>query len=246
MVAVAVDHWINHHPMSDYDPENRLFSVIIPTLNESTSLTHAVKELLASVENQSQLEIILCDGGSDDGSLKQVQQFPLTIVHAEKGRAKQMNAGARQGSGEWLVFLHADTRLPNNWMNLIQRCEGDWGRFDVQLSGQHWLFRVIEKFMNWRSQKTSIATGDQVLFFNRKFFYRLGGFPEIPLMEDIAISKLARKFSAANCIAQPVITSSRRWEKNGILRTIVLMWSLRLAYWLGIKPDRLHRKYYSS
>ncbi len=246
MAAVAVERWIKHHPMPDDDPENRLFSVIIPTLNESTSLTHALKELLASIESQSQVEIILCDGGSDDDSLKQVQQFPVTLVNAEKGRALQMNAGAQQATGEWLVFLHADTRLPKNWMNLIQGCEGDWGRFNVQLSGQHWLLRIVEKSMNWRSQKTSIATGDQVLFFRSGFFHELGGFPEIPLMEDIAISKLARKFTAVNCIAQPVITSSRRWEKNGILRTIVLMWSLRLAYWLGIKPDRLHRIYYSS
>ncbi len=218
----------------------------MPTLNESITLTHSVTKLLESIESHAQVEIILSDGGSDDNSLKQVQHFPITIVNSKKGRALQMNAGARQANGEWLLFLHADTRLPDNWMQLIHNCKGNWGRFNVQLSGRHWLFRVIEKAMNWRSQKTSIATGDQVLFFRRNFFHQLEGFPEIPLMEDIAISKLARKFIAANCIAQPVITSSRRWEKNGILRTIILMWSLRLAYWLGIKPERLHRIYYSS
>ncbi len=246
MAAAAVEPWIKRHPMSDDDPKNRLFSVIIPTLNESTSLKQALQELLASIENPSQVEIILSDGGSNDDSLKLVQQSRVTIVNSKKGRALQMNTGAQQATGEWLVFLHADTRLPDHWMNLIQRCEGDWGRFDVRLSGQHWLLRIVEKAMNLRSRKTSIATGDQVLFFRRRFFHELGGFPEIPLMEDIAISKLARKLIAANCIAEPVITSSRRWEKNGILRTIVLMWCLRLAFWMGIKPDRLHRIYYSS
>ncbi|MBT6703678.1 MAG: glycosyltransferase family 2 protein [Gammaproteobacteria bacterium] len=222
------------------------FSVIIPTLNESTSLVHSLKELLTTIENPSQVEIILCDGGSDDDSLQRVKQFPLTILNSPKGRALQMNAGAQQAKGDWLVFLHADTRLPENWMELIQHCKGEWGRFDVRLSGHHWLFRIIEKAMNLRSRKTSIATGDQVLFFKPAFFQKLGGFPEIPLMEDIAISKLARTFCLASCIPQQVITSSRRWEKNGILRTVALMWFLRLAYWVGTKPDKLHRLYYSS
>ncbi len=222
------------------------FSIIIPTLNESTSLVHSLKELLTTIENPSQVEIILCDGGSDDDSLQQVKQFPLTILNSPKGRALQMNAGAQQAKGDWLVFLHADTHLPENWMDLIQHCKGEWGRFDVRLSGHHWLFRIIEKAMNLRSRKTSIVTGDQVLFFKPAFFQKLGGFPEIPLMEDIAISKLARTFCLASCISQQVITSSRRWEKNGILRTVALMWFLRLAYWMGTKPDKLHRLYYSS
>ena len=222
------------------------FSVIIPTLNESASLTCSLKALLTTIENPSQVEIILCDGGSDDDSLQLVKHFPLTILDSAKGRALQMNTGAQQAKGDWLVFLHADTRLPENWMELIQHCKGEWGRFDIRLSGHHWLFRIIEKAMNLRSRKTSIATGDQVLFFRQAFFHKLGGFPKIPLMEDIAISKLARTFSLASCIPQQVITSSRRWEKNGILRTVALMWFLRLAYWMGTKPDKLHRLYYSS
>ena len=221
------------------------FSIIIPTYNEAAALPFALKELLSSIQYLSQVEIIICDGGSTDDSQNQARQFPVTFLKSAKGRALQMNNGALQAMGDWLIFLHADTRLPKNWMSLINQSNADWGRFDVRLSGRHWLFRVIEKAINIRSRKTSVATGDQALFFRREFFDELGGFPEIPLMEDIAISKMARNHSAANCIAQQVITSSRRWEKNGILRTVILMWFLRLAYWLGINPARLHRLYYS-
>lgn len=221
------------------------FSIIIPTLNEAGTLNFALKDLLTSIQYMSQVEIILSDGGSKDDSLQLAQHFPVIIIKSSPGRARQMNAGAHQGMGEWLVFLHADTRLPCDWMQLIQQCEAPWGRFDVRLSGRHWMFRVIEKAINLRSRKTAVATGDQGLFFRRDFFNQIGGFPDIPLMEDIAISKAARKRHPPACISQPVITSSRRWEKNGIVRTIFLMWFLRFSYWLGIKPDALHRMYYS-
>lgn len=221
------------------------FSIIIPTFNEATALPHALKDLLASIEYLSQCEIIICDGGSADDTQILAKQFPVSVLNTAKGRALQMNAGARQAMGDWLVFLHADTRLPKEWMSHINQCKGPWGRFDLLLSGRHWLFRIIEKAINLRSRKTSVATGDQVLFFRRDFFQSLGGFPEIPLMEDIAISKLARQQAAAKCIPERVITSSRRWEKNGILKTVILMWFLRLAFWIGVKPDKLHRLYYS-
>lgn len=220
------------------------YSVIIPTLNESLALRDALKELLSCIKDGSQVEIIVCDGGSQDDTLQLARQFPVVTYNTQAGRAMQMNEGAKHASGDWLLFLHADTHLPVNWMQLIDECDAGWGRFDVRLSGRHWLFRVIEKAMNLRSCKTAVATGDQALFFGRDFFNQLGGFPNIPLMEDIAISKKARNLQPPACIEQPVITSSRRWEKNGIIRTIVLMWFLRLAYWVGIKPDTLYRLYY--
>lgn len=235
--AVAVrEHWIS---------KTIRYSVIIPTLNESLALSDALKNLLSRILYPSQLEIIVCDGGSEDDTLQQAGQFPVSIHNTTAGRALQMNEGARHASGDWLLFLHADTRLPANWMQLIDQCDADWGRFDVRLSGRHWLFRVIEKAMNLRSCKTAVATGDQAMFFHHDFFNQLDGFPQIPLMEDIALSKKARSLQPPACIQQPVITSSRRWEKNGIIRTMVLMWFLRLAYWAGIKPDTLHRLYYS-
>ena len=222
------------------------FSIIIPTLNESGNLHHALEQLLSSVEYLSQVEIIISDGGSSDDTTQVAAQFPVSLINAPKGRASQMNAAAQHSIGEWLVFLHADTRLPEQWMSLIKHCESPWGRFDIRLSGSHWMLRIIEQAINLRSRKTSIATGDQALFFRRDFFNQLGGYPDIPLMEDIAISSQARKISAAACIRQPAITSSRRWEQKGIVRTMLLMWTLRLAYWLGIKPHTLHRFYYAS
>lgn len=222
-----------------------LFSIIIPTLNESETLILSLENLLATSNFKSQAEIIICDGGSNDGSQKQVQQFSVVTLNTAKGRAVQMNAGAQQAQGDWLIFLHADTHLPEDWMTLIQQCNAKWGRFDVRLSGHHWLFRWIEKGINLRSRKTSVATGDQVLFFQRDFFLKIGCFPDISLMEDIAITKKARKVSAPANIQQAVITSSRRWEKHGIIRTILLMWFLRFAYWIGVKPNTLQRFYNS-
>ncbi len=220
------------------------FSIIIPTLNESSNLCYALEQLLDSIECLSEVEIMISDGGSSDDTIQLATQYPVKLINAAKGRARQMNAGAQHSTGDWLVFLHADTRLPDNWMALIARTESTWGRFDIRLSGSHWMLRIIEKAINLRSRKTSIATGDQALFFQRDFFNQLGGFPDIPLMEDIAMSSQARKISTPACIRQVAITSSRRWEQNGILRTILLMWMIRFAYWLGIKPDTLRRIYY--
>lgn len=221
------------------------FSIIIPCLNEAGSLNHALNHLLSSIQDLSEVEIIVCDGGSVDETLQQAGNYPVLVLNACTGRALQMNTGAQKASGKWLLFLHSDTQLPNNWMHLVEQCQSDWGRFDVRLSGHHRLFRIIEKAMNLRSRITSVATGDQVLFFRRDFYTQLGGFPEIPLMEDIAMSKKARLSTSPCCIREPVITSSRRWEQKGILRTILLMWSLRFAYWIGIRPETLHRWYYS-
>jgi len=152
-------------------------SIIIPTFNEATSLSITLDQLIASTGKLAAVEIIICDGGSKDDTLNQASQFPAIILNTQKGRAVQMNAGAQQAKGDWLIFLHADTRLPQNWIKLILLCKTAWGRFDVQLSGQHWLFRLIEKAINIRSCKTSVATGDQALFFRRDFFNQLGGFP---------------------------------------------------------------------
>ncbi len=226
-------------------PVRPSFSIIIPTLNEADGITATLQATLDSRPN-SVPQIIISDAGSQDATLQQAQAFPVRIVNSEPGRARQMNAGAALASGDWLLFLHADTRLPADWQKLISQCNADWGRFDVRLDGQHWSFRIIEKMMNWRSCVSAVATGDQAMFMRRDFFHRLGGFPEIPLMEDIALSKRARRHSRPACLQPPVITSARRWQKNGILRTILLMWSLRLAYWLGVKPATLHKIYYKK
>ncbi len=221
------------------------FTIVIPTFNESATLAYSLKALIDDIDYLSEIEIIVSDGGSSDDTCAQANRFPVMLVHSEKGRAVQMNTGADKALGEYLLFLHADTRLPHGWQNLITSHTADWGFFQVRLSGAQRLLRVVEKLMNYRSRTTAIATGDQAMFFRREFFQRLGGFPTIPLMEDIAMSKLARAQAAPACIDTAVITSSRRWEHKGIVRTILLMWWLRFAYWLGMSPQRLHRWYYS-
>ena len=158
-----------------------------------------------------------------------------------------MNAGAERARGDILLFLHADTRLPKDAMSLmlegLQQTDKCWGRFDVKLSGLQPLLRLVERLINLRSRLTGIATGDQAMFIRRARFDVIDGFPEIPLMEDISISQRLKFYSDPLCLKQQVITSSRRWEQNGIIRTILLMWRLRLAYYLGADPATLARQY---
>jgi rSAM/selenodomain-associated transferase 2 len=157
-----------------------------------------------------------------------------------------MNYGAQRNTSNVVVFLHFDTCLPNNWFELIKESvrEGAlWGRFDIRLDASGFMFRVIEKFMNYRTALTNIATGDQTIFVRSDVFNLVGGYPEISLMEDIAFTANLRIISSAKCIKHPVVTSARRWKKNGVLRTVFLMWSFRLAYWLGISPERLAHWY---
>lgn len=173
------------------------------------------------------------------------QQAADTVIVSKPGRAIQMNSGAELATGDVLLFLHADTILPDDVDDVISAIDGDqfWGRFDVRLSGQQFIFRVIESMMNLRSRLTSVATGDQAIFIHRTLFDRIAGFSEIPLMEDIEISKRLRKISKPLCMKQKVITSSRRWQDKGIVRTILLMWKLRLYYFFGMSPERISRMY---
>lgn len=220
------------------------FSIIIPSLNESTGIGQTLDNVFTTTDS-TEIEVLVSDGGSTDGTLDIARQHPVTVLCGASGRAAQMNRAAQQARGDWLIFLHADTTLPDNWMPSITQSGSQWGRFNVRLSGSQWLLRVVETSMNLRSCLTSVATGDQAMFFKRQFFEEIGGFPPMPLMEDVAISKQARKQHKPACIKQPVITSSRRWEENGILRTVLYMWYLRLAYWSGVKAEKLHKLYYS-
>ena len=158
-----------------------------------------------------------------------------------------MNTGAEHADDDVLLFLHADTVLPEKACSIIADVIGEgmeWGRFDVRLSGKSWLFRIIEKMMNWRSCLTSIATGDQAIFVRKALFLDVGGYPGIQLMEDIALSRKLRNHSKPACLKECVTTSSRKWESNGILRTVFLMWRLRLMYSLGVSANKLAKQYY--
>ena len=223
-----------------------IVSIVIPTLNESARVESTLRPL--QVVRQSGHEVVVVDGGSDDGTRDRVVGKADTIIDGPRGRALQLNVGARASRGDVLLFLHADTFVPPTAIQVIRdefpSSQRVWGRFDVRLSGSHVMLRVVENLMNVRSRLSGIATGDHAIFVKRETFERIGGYPEIPLMEDIAISRRLKRESRPFCCTQRVVTSSRRWEEKGILKTILLMWRLRLAYALGADPRDLARSYY--
>lgn len=226
------------------------FSVIIPVLNEAAQIESRLKSL-QNLRQQGH-ELILVDGGSSDHSADLAQRFVDQVVVTNRGRALQMNAGAAAASGDWLLFLHLDTQLPEPSADLFadlfaDRIAGsghEWGWFDVRLSNPRWPYRIIAWHMNRRARLTRVCTGDQAMFIRRSVFAALGGFPELPLMEDVAISKQLRRRHAPLVLPGPAVTSARRWERHGVLRTVLLMWWLRLLYWLGVSPGRLVDLYY--
>lgn len=219
-------------------------SIIVPVLNEADGIAGFL-QALAPLRSQG-VELILVDGGSSDGSLALALPWADAVIATAKGRAVQMNAGAAVASGEALLFLHADTWLPANAIEAIRSAleQGAcWGRFDVCIEGRSAWLRVLSFFMNWRSRLTGIATGDQAIFVTRQAFHSVGAFPVIDLMEDIALSTALKKLARPCCLSLRVRTSGRRWERNGLVRTMVLMWRLRLAYFLGADPNRLAHRY---
>ena len=220
-------------------------SIIIPVYNESSNLEQLTSQISRLEANGH--EVIVVDGGSQDATFDGLARVCKTVLRSAKGRAAQMNTGARHASGDVLVFLHADTILPDHAETLIEAGiqQRPWGRFNVAFSSKRNVFALIGFMMNLRSCITGIATGDLCMFIKRDLFERLGGYAEIPLMEDVELSQRLKKLSRPFCISAKVITSSRRWEEKGIIQTVFLMWSLRLAYFFGVSPQRLHKHYYS-
>jgi rSAM/selenodomain-associated transferase 2 len=215
-------------------------SIIVPALNEAAGIGHSL-EALAPLRARGH-EVIVADGGSEDRTRELAAALADRVLVAPRGRARQMNAGAAAAAGEALVFLHADTRLPpdaDRWIAQALK-RHSWGRFDVRIDSVHPLLRVVACAMSLRSRLTGIATGDQAIFVRRADF---AGFPEIALMEDIAFSTAMKRRSPPACLRERVTTSGRRWERGGVLRTVLLMWRLRLAYYMGASPDELARRY---
>ncbi|HET6762450.1 MAG TPA: TIGR04283 family arsenosugar biosynthesis glycosyltransferase [Longimicrobiaceae bacterium] len=220
-------------------------SIIVPTLNEAAGIVETLGALQPL--RARGVEVVVTDGGSADGTAELARSLADAVVEAPRGRASQQNAGAERASGAVLLFLHADTRLPDVADALVlgglERGGRGWGRFDVRLTGRAPMLRVVERMISARSRLSGIATGDQAIFVRRDWFQRAGGFPAIPLMEDVALSRALKAMGPPLCIRTPVVTSSRRWETRGVWRTIVLMWRLRWAYWRGVDPAVLAERY---
>lgn len=222
-------------------------SIVIPVFNDANHL----KALLIELQylRQCAIEIIVADGGSIDNSILVAQSLADRLVSCSASRGRQMNLGAREAKGDYILFLHCDSQLPKSLTPLVdewQRQDAQWGFFRLRLDCHEWPYRMISAAINRRSGLTGVSTGDQCQFFKRDFFNQINGFDDIPLMEDVAISKRARRVSSAYREKSVAVTSARRWKKNGWVRTVVLMWSFRLAYCLGVSSEYLGKLYYSK
>ena len=220
-------------------------SIIMPVLDEGEGIA-ATLDALGDLRALG-AEVIVVDGGSRDATIQRARLRTDRVLSAPRGRALQMNAGAAKATGDVLLFLHADTRLPRHAdlvvLSGLERSGRAWGRFDVKIEGRSPLLVLVGWLMNLRSRLTGIATGDQAIFVRRDTFQAIGGFAEIPLMEDVALCKRLKRVSRPLCLSERVVTSGRRWEKNGVLNSIILMWRLRLAYFFGADPKELARQY---
>lgn len=218
-------------------------SIVVPALNEAGRIAGVLRGLAPLRARGT--EVVVVDGGSSDGTLGEAAPHADRCLEAAPGRARQMNAGAAAARGEALLFLHADTLLPPDGDTLVREAlrKAGWGRFEVRLDAPGPALRAVERGMNLRSHLSGIATGDQAIFVRREWFTSAGGFPEIPLMEDVALSRLLRERGRPARIRTPVLTSARRWQERGTLRTVCLMWWLRWRYWRGENPEELARLY---
>ena len=221
----------------------QIYSVIIPALNEADYIGATLERLQPARARGH--EVILVDGGSADDTCALAADGVDRILQCAPSRGLQMNRGAQAARGDVLLFLHADTLAPGDFDRILDArgVSGNaWGSFDVRLSGRHFMFRCIERMMNLRSRLTGVVLGDQAIFTGRRLFKQLDGYADIPLMEDIELTRRLKKIVSPIRIRQPVICSSRRWEQHGIVRTILLSWGLRCCYAIGADPRKLAAK----
>lgn len=218
--------------------------IIVPVLNEAATLAPRLRALQSL--RQRGARVVVVDGGSEDDTLDIARAHADIALVGPRGRASQMNAGAAACPADVLLFLHADTELPDYADMLVRRATVGahaWGRFDVRIDSDHLLLRLVSTMMNVRSRWTGIATGDQAIFVRNELFWGVGGFPDQPLMEDVALCRLLKRQGPPACMRERARTSARRWEQHGVWRTIMLMWQLRAAYFLGADPKQLAVRY---
>jgi len=226
------------------EPLKPALCIVVPVLDEAHHLVSHLGELQRFRKRGAR--VVVVDGGSSDDSLAIAAGLADLAFVAPQGRARQMNAGAAACNADLLMFLHADTRLPHNADTLVRCATLDrthWGRFDVTIDSPRPVMRIVERLMNLRSRWTGIATGDQAIFVRKDLFDQIGGFPDQPLMEDVALSTRLKRHGPPACLRERVMTSARRWERHGPWRTILLMWRLRAAYFLGADPAKLALRY---
>lgn len=224
-------------------------SIVVPILNEARLLPGLLGHLRELVDRDSGAGVVLVDGGSDDASAEVVRRAGLTCLQAQRGRAAQMNAGAAASDGDILLFLHADTRLPVDALHRARRAVhggavGGW--FGVRLDSSRPSLRLAGRLISLRSKLTGGATGDQAIFVRRSDFEALGGYALVPLFEDLDLIRRLQRRGPVVPLSATVVTSARRWEKLGVLRTIARMWALRTLYYCGVSPRRLARYYESA
>ena len=217
--------------------------IVLPVLDEAANLEHLIPHLASSRADQ----VVVVDGGSSDGSWEILEKATSVnrwvLVQSPRGRARQMNAGIAHCNCKVILFLHADTRLPRGAVDAVRHAvdEGGhcWGRFNVSFESRSRAMGVVAWFMNKRSCLTGICTGDQAMFATRQALARVDGFPDMVLMEDIELSRRLKRLGPPCCLSLPVTTSARRWQQDGLLRTMCAMWWMRMRYWLGAKPETL-------
>ena len=220
-------------------------AIVIPVFNEEKTLADALKSI-QNLELEAADELVFVDGGSTDKTKQLILDAGFQCLASAQGRAKQMNKGAASTNSDIILFLHIDTAISSSNISNIKKTYNQGyvsGRFNIRLSESNISYRIISFFINLRSSLSKISTGDQAMFVARDVFEDIGGFPELPLMEDIALSKKLKSIGRVACLKDTLITSSRRWQKHGIAKTVVLMWKLRFLYWLGVSPERLAKMY---
>lgn len=221
-----------------------ILSIIVPVYNEEADVAAFLQQLTPAVSNG--VEVLVVDGGSDDGTATTVRSLGYTCIDGPHGRAQQMNFASEQASGDYLLFLHCDTILPPIFKQEFAKAHASrvpWGFFKLRLSGRKRVFRVIERAISWRSALSGVGTGDQAIFVSRDLWRQVGGYRDLALMEDVDLCKRLRAYAKPTVMSSTVETSSRRWEQFGVAKTVALMWALRLGFYLGVSDKTLARWY---